>query len=157
MSRLCEDAMTAYAGMRRMEGGEKMKKQKSIFSAMKCIYCGNDCEDHWIAVCKRCLRLWNENWKKYMPVDDSFKKLEDECEEYIRQAMTAHTCGKEACIGGDIEDRFFSSDCIGCCPDTKQHYRNAAQMVIAWTQNRIKENIMKNVLLKEKRGEDEQV
>jgi len=112
----------------------------------KCIYCGDEQDEYPLAVCKSCLDLWNENYEKFMPVNDEYFKLEEQCERYIRQAMTGHTCGQE--IGGDPE-HFASSDCFGCFPDTEQHYRNAARMVIAWTKGWIEKNIMKNVLLKE--------
>ncbi|GJQ43980.1 MAG: hypothetical protein JETCAE03_34780 [Ignavibacteriaceae bacterium] len=35
-----------------------------------------------------------------------------------------------------------------CFPDTKQHYRNASDMVIAWTKNWIQINILKFLLEK---------
>ncbi len=130
-----------------------MKQEKRIkFNSVppKCIYCGRDCGDFWLHVCKSCINLWNENWEKYMPVDEEYKKLENECEKYIKQAMTGHTCGQEACIGGGGQEWFCSSDCFGCFPDTQQHYRNASSMVIAWTENWVKSNIMKNILLKGK-------
>ena len=53
-------------------------------------------------------------------------ELVDNCERYLKQAMTGHTCGGPHPL-------CFSSDCVGCCPDTQQHYRSAAEMIIAWT------------------------
>lgn len=118
---------------------------------MKCIYCNKESDNLPLAVCKKCTKIWNENWEKFIPVNEEEKQLEKDCAEYIKQAMTGHTCGQERCIGGDIEGRFGSSDCIGCCPDTIHHYSNAAKVVIAWTKNWIEKNIMKNVLLKRSR------
>jgi len=112
----------------------------------KCIYCGGKQDEYPLAVCKSCLDLWNKNYEKFMPIDDDYHKLVANCEAYIRQAMTGHTCGQEC--GGD--PYFYgSSDCFGCFPDTLGHYRNAAEMVIAWTKGWIEKNIMKNVLLKQ--------
>ncbi len=111
-----------------------------------CIYCEKESDNPWLLVCKKCSKIWNENWKKFVPVDEEYSELIKNCEEYIKQTMTGHTCGRE--ISGSPE-LFCSSDCFGCFPDTIQHYRNAAQMVIAWTTNWMQKNIMKNVLLKE--------
>ena len=117
----------------------------------KCIYCGKKLKEfQWILICDSCSDLWNKNWEKFMPHNEDFKKLEKECEQYVREVMTQHTCGLERCIGEECREKFFSSDCIGCCPDTKQHYRNASSMVISWTKQRIEKYIMKNLLLKDK-------
>ena len=93
--------------------------------------------------------MCNANWEKYFKYDKNYEKLVVNAEKYIKQAMTGHTCGQE--IGGN--PKFYgSSDCKGCCPETMGHYRNAADMVIAWTRNWVEMNIMKNVLLKNQKG-----
>lgn len=112
----------------------------------KCIYCGENADNLPLFVCKRCTKLWNDNWEKFMPLDDEYMELVNNCEKHIKQAMTGHTCGQE--VGGDPY-WYGSSDCFGCFPDTTQHYRSAAEMVIAWTRGHVEKNIMKNVLLKE--------
>ena len=118
-----------------------MKKQ-----TVPCIYCEEDLYNAPLAICKRCMKLWNENWENYVPVNDEYIQLIKDCEAYIKQSMTGHTCGQEA--GGDPE-LYASSNCFGCYPDTEQHYRSAAEMVIAWTEAWVQKNVMKNVLLKE--------
>lgn len=123
---------------------------------MKCIYCNKEVKDNWplIAICKNCCDLWNKNWEKFMPHNEEYKKLRENCEKEVKQIMTGHSCGQERLVGGGeyrgrpAKDYFCSSDCIGCFPDTQQHYRNASDLVIAWTENYVKKYIMKNVLLK---------
>jgi len=119
-----------------------------------CIYCGGKRDIPGLFVCKRCCEIWNENYEKICPVNDERMNLVKRCEKYVKQAMTGHTCGQEC--GGD-PDSFCSSDCYGCFPDTQQHYRNAAEMVIAWTLGWVEENVMKNIFLpcKPKGGRNE--
>lgn len=116
-----------------------------------CIYCDGEQDNPPLAVCKSCSKLWNENWEKFMPINEEYDQLLKDSEGHIKQAMTGHTCGVEA--GGDPY-WFCSSDCIGCFPDTTQHYRAAASIVIAWTMGWIEKNIMKNVLLPHKVGHE---
>lgn len=113
----------------------------------KCIICDNEITEHnWVLrICPQCQDVWNKNYKIFMPLDKDYDELRKMCEAYVKQVMTGHSCGQER---GGPSELYASSDCIKCFPDTKQHYRNASDMVIAWTRNWIQINILKFLINK---------
>lgn len=107
-----------------------------------CIICEEEITQHnWVLrICPKCQDVWNKMYKIFMPQDEEYDELKKRCEAYVKKVMTGHSCGQEC---GGPPELYASSDCIKCFPDTKQHYRNASDMVIAWTKNWVQINILK--------------
>ena len=123
---------------------------------LKCIYCEEYFEGHWICICEKCQKIRNANVDKIMLPHKEREELLKEATKYIEQAMNGHTCGQEKLLNPNAEhdglpakEWYGSSDCKGCCPDTEQHYRNAADMIISWVSNEWSEKVTQDWLLKE--------
>src|SRR4030066_418032 len=104
-----------------------------------CVYCNKEINQITylvIRICASCSEVMEQNISKLMLDKNTIRELSKISAEYIEQSMTKHTCGGP-------NDLSFSSDCIGCCPDTTQHYRRAADTIIAWTSNYWREKVMK--------------
>lgn len=122
----------------------------------KCIFCNVvvPLEDSWIlAICKPCLKVKNDATNKVMLSKEVRDKLVESATKELKQAMTGHSCGQERCFGssGECAEKLFSSTCIGCCPDTEQHYRGAVETIFAWFNNAWEVKIMKDWLLVKKK------